>query len=190
MLIRCEGYSCSSWGRTVHSFAEKKKTYLCSQLNFFKTDDIASSHIPFDGGFTPPPPADSIWRMFMLLVRGEPFTFYCGGGGLKNCWSKVTAPKSKDSFIIFFYEKNDNSTQLFLYEWRRLALSRHVVIGKVLPSVPSQDNAEGYISRNEMSSDYVNVSFFKWKGFHGTFIEQGNSLHVAANIINETNVSG
>ena len=69
-------------------------------------------------------------------------------------------------------------------------LSRHVVIGKVLPSVPSQDNAEGYISRNEMSSDYVNVSFFKWKGFHGTFIEQGNSLHVAANIINETNVSG
>ena len=119
MLIRCEGYSCSSWGRTVHSFAEKKKTYLCSQLNFFKTDDIASSHIPFDGGFTPP--ADSIWRMFMLLVRGEPFTFYCGGGGLKNCWSKVTAPKSKDSFIIFFYEKNDNSTQLFLYEWRRLA---------------------------------------------------------------------
>ena len=73
----------------------------------------------------------------MLLVRGEPFTFYCRGGG-----------------------------------------------------VPSQDNAEGYISRNEMSSDYVNVSFFKWKGFHGTFIEQGNSLHVAANIINETNVSG
>ena len=64
-------------------------------------------------------------------------------------------------------------------------LSRHVVIGKGLPSVPSQDNAEGYISRNEMSSDYVNVSFFKWKGFHGTFIELGNSLHVAANIINE-----
>jgi len=64
-------------------------------------------------------------------------------------------------------------------------LSRHVVIGKVLPSVPSQDNAEGYISRNEMKSDYVNVSFFKWKGFHGTFIEQGKSLHVAANIINE-----
>ena len=65
-------------------------------------------------------------------------------------------------------------------------LSRQVVIGKVLPSVPSQDNAEGYISRNdhEMSSDYVNVSFLKWKGFHGTFIELGNSLHVAANIIN------
>ena len=55
-------------------------------------------------------------------------------------------------------------------------LSRHVVIGKVLPSVSSQDNAEGYISRNEMSSDYLNVSFFEWKGFHGTFIELGNSM--------------
>ena len=40
----------------------------------------------------------------------------------------------------------------------------------------SQDNAEGYISRNEMISDYLNVSFFEWKGFHGTFIELGNSM--------------
>lgn len=180
-------------------FVRENRSLFCGEkknLSLFPAEFLQDgrycfqSHSFWWGVYPPPPPADSIWRMFMLLVRGEPFTFYCGGGGLKNCWSKVTAPKSKDSFIIFFYEKNDNSTQLFLYEWRRLALSRHVVIGKVLPSVPSQDNAEGYISRNEMSSDYVNVSFFKWKGFHGTFIEQGNSLHVAANIINETNVSG
>ena len=121
MLIRCEGYSCSSWGRTVHSFAEKKKNLSLFPAEFLQDGRYCFQSHSFWWGAYPPPPADSIWRMFMLLVRGEPFTFYCGGGGLKNCWSKVTAPKSKDSFIIFFNEKNDNSTQLFLYEWRRLA---------------------------------------------------------------------
>ena len=77
----------------------------------------------------------------MLLVRGEPFTFYCGGGGLKNCWSKVTAPKSKDSFIIFFYEKNDNSTQLFVYIYMNsneggLLLADMLLLGRYHPGDP------------------------------------------------------
>ena len=180
-------------------FVRENRSLFCGEkknLSLFPAEFLQDgrycfqSHSFWWGVYPPPPPADSIWRMFMLLVRGEPFTFYCGGGGLKNCWSKVTAPKSKDSFIIFFFMRRTTILHNYFFMNEGGLLSRHVVIGKVLPSVPSQDNAEGYISRNEMSSDYVNVSFFKWKGFHGTFIEQGNSLHVAANIINETNVSG
>ena len=125
----------------------------------------------------------------MLLVRGEPFTFYCGEGGSRIVGRKSLHRKVKIHSSYFLMRRTTILHNYFFMNEGGL-LSRHVVIGKVLPSVPSQDNAEGYISRNEMSSDYVNVSFFKWKGFHGTFIEQGNSLHVAANIINETNVSG
>ena len=124
----------------------------------------------------------------MLLVRGEPFTFFLRGSsrivGRKSLHRKVKIHSS------YFLMRRTTILHNYFFMNEGGLLSRHVVIGKVLPSVPSQDNAEGYISRNEMSSDYVNVSFFKWKGFHGTFIELGNSLHVAANIINETNVSG
>ena len=74
-----------------------------------------------------------------------------------------------------------------------LLLADMLLLGRYCPVYTVKTMPRRYISRNEMSSDYVNVSFFKWKGFHGTFIEhaQDNSLHahVAVNIINETNVS-
>ena len=108
----------------------------------------------------------------MLLVRGEPFTFYCGEGGSRIVGRKSLHRKVKIHSSYFLMRRMTILHNYFFMNEGGL-LSRHVVIGKVLPSVPSKDNVEGYISRNEMSSDYVNVSFFKWKGFHGTFIEQG-----------------
>ena len=126
-------------------FVRENRSLFCGEkknLSLFPAEFLQDGRYCFQShsfwwGVYPPPPADSIWRMFMLLVRGEPFTFYCGGGGLKNCWSKVTAPKSKDSFIIFFFMRRTTILHnYFFMNEGGLLLADMLLLGRYCPVYP------------------------------------------------------
>ena len=139
--ISCEQEKCVQWSASQKFWEGKELQFSLLPVGFLQDWQRYCFQSHFLGWRIISPSCWFNLKDFHAFCEGEWFTFLWQ---TKNGYSKVSATKSKDLFITFCN-----------------TVSRHVVIGKVLPTVYP----------------------VKGKCFHGIFNKHGNRVHVTAYIV-------